>query len=243
MPFHWLMRANRKTTTLKHRLNDIAVVTAARAGLVRLTDPAKVRDYQGYMELAALSPFCDVSFKDFCRQALLDLSELQQRLKEIGVPLGSGNFDTVVYPSGSAHQVMPPEWASQHLPQAAYAFHQHDSYADRFESRGLNVIRFASPEELFRSGIGARRILCTDSFPSHFWQVQATNVVLLMTQQVRSSVVHPAFPDSQIVVSRAPCCPCQNRARGAGNEPCDMGHSICLTWQDSGYIASLKTML
>ena len=91
-------------------------------------------------------------------------------------------------------------------------------------------------------GFGARRILCTDSFPSHLWQIQAANVLLLMSQQIPSHVVHPGFPRAQILVSRAPCCPCLNRARGPNHAPCDMGHATCVTWDDGEYQSAFEEL-
>ena len=243
LPFYWVMRTNRKTTTLKHRLNDALIPATARAGLVRLTDPAKVTDYQGYTELSALDPFRDVSFGEFRLHAAGDLRELQLRLHQLHAGVVPGNHHTVVFPSGTSHQVMPPEWAEKNLRDAVFAFHQRDPYAREFESRGLKVERFGSPEEMLALGLGARRIICTDSFPSHFWQVHTTNVLLLLAQQTRSFIVHPGFPESQILASRAPCCPCLHRERNLGLAPCDMGHLSCLTWQDPSYQTAFEKML
>ena len=243
LPFYWLMRRHRKTTTTKHRLNDAAILGVAKIGLIRLTDPAKVADYAGYMELSILPPFAGILFTDFSREASQDLPELQLRLKNLMSVFTPRDAGLVVYPSGTAHQVMPPAWARQHLPGARFVFHHDDPYAKDYEALGLRVEKFGTPEEMLQTGLGARRILCTDSFPSHLWQVYATNVHLLMTQQIRSHVVHPGFPANQVLVSRATCCPCLNRTRGPDNTPCDIGHATCLTWQNSDYASAFQKIV
>lgn len=146
------------------------------------------------------------------------------------------------FPSGTAHQVMPAAWARQHLPGATFAFHASDGYAGEFAAAGLRLRHYRSPEEMIALGAGAGRVLATDSFPSHLWQVFGDRVVLLMSQQIRARIVHPGFPDRQVVASRAPCCPCSNLDRG--NHPlCAAGRVHCATWADPAYVASVERML
>jgi len=243
LPFYWLMRRHRKTTTLKHRLNDAAILSTAKMGLIRLTDPAKVADYAGYMELSALPPFAYIGFDQFCSEASRDLPELQLRLKTLGSTYPPRTGEVVVYPSGSAHQIMPHTWATRHLSGARFVFHRSDPYAREFRENGLKVEIFDTVDDLLRSGLGARRIICTDSFPSHFWQVYTTNVLLLQTEQLSSYIVHPGFPTSQVISSRAPCCPCLHIARDTGLTPCQTGHLNCLTWQNPAYESAFQVMV
>lgn len=241
LPFYWVMRSHRKSATLKHRLNDALLHGTARAGLLHLPDRTKITDYEGYMELSALPPFRHIGFEEFSRQASRDLLELQLRLKKLGATFAPKNDATVVYPSGNAHQIMPPAWAAKHLKDATFVFHRSDPYATEFEAVGLKVEKFDTLDELLQSGFGARRIICADSFPSHFWQVYTTNVLVLLTEQLASYVVHPGFPISQVIASRAPCHPCLHITRGPGNAPCQMGHTICLTWENIDYKTAFAT--
>ncbi len=240
---YWVTRSHRKCTTLKHRLNDALILGVSKMGLLRLPDPGKITDYEGYMEVSALPPFRHISFEEFSREASQDLRELQLRLKKLGSAFALKNSATVVYPSGNAHQIMPPAWAEQHLKGATFVFHRSDPYAGEFENRDLKVEKFDTLDELLQSGFGARRIICSDSFPSHFWQVYTTNVVLLLTEQLGSYVVHPGFPPSQIIASRAPCNPCRHIARGPDHAPCQMGHATCLTWGNADYQAAFEKIL
>jgi hypothetical protein len=231
-PFYWLMRAQRRRTTIKDRLNDAAILAASTTRRIVLPAHEHIDTYQGYMELQALRPFRAVRPREFAEQARRDLPYLQSRLRRrFGMAAGKG---VLVFPSGTAHQVMPPGWAARHLGGAVFAFHASDPYAEGFSARGLRVARFTTPEEMLQLGHAARRIFVTDSFPSHLWQCAGDGVVVLLSQQPRTRVVHPGFPDEQVVASRASCCPCRNRDRG-NHLLCDTGREYCSTWESADY--------
>jgi len=196
--------------------------------------------YQGYMELQALAPFRGVGHAEFDEQAMQDFAGLCARLQaQFGASRSKG---VVVFPGGTAHQVMPPRWAADHLRDATFAFHATDPYAQKFSAEGLRVGRFENPEEMLKLGQGASMILVTDSFPSHVWQLMGKRVILLLSQQPRSRVVHPGFPDEQVVESCAPCCPCRSRDRG-NHRLCDAGHAHCATWFSEDYVSAFHRVL
>jgi len=239
-PFYWLMREQRRQSTFRDRLNDTAIRIASLSGRIVLPSRGNSNTYQGFMELQALSAFRTVAVRDFDAQAKRDFAAIGSRLR---VQFGNSRADGVlVFPSGTAHQVLPPRWAAEQLPDACFAFHERDGYAGRFSEQGLRVERFHTPEEMLTLGRDARRVLVTDSFPSHVWQLMGERIVVLLSQQPRIRVVHPGFPDEQIVASRAPCCPCRNRDRG-NHSLCDAGREYCRTWTEVDYIKDVERLL
>lgn len=128
---------------------------------------------------------------------------------------------------------MPVAWAAAHLPEADFAFHAADRGGADFGARGLRVVRFARPEEILFLARGRRRVVTTDSFPSHLLQYGCDDGVLalLLTLTRPESVVTPAFPGT-VFPSSAPCCPCPHRERGLF-PLCAEGHPACLTWGDA----------
>jgi hypothetical protein len=135
---------------------------------------------------------------------------------------------------------MPPNWARAHLPEATYAFFARDEYKKEFLSKGLRVIEFDSLESLLTISSQAEVAVVTDSFPSHPLQAYASSTIVALSQQPQERIVHPTF-DGGVVHSKAPCCPCANRARGNGK--CDAGLEVCTTWSDKQYTQELLASL
>ena len=192
------------------------------------------------MELQALAPFRSVGRAEFDKQATKDFALLGLRLQTQFRAASLNGI--VVYPSGSAHQIMPPTWAVNHLPNATFVFHTSDSDGEQFPLHGLHVERFRTPEDMLELGHMAGRILVTDSFPSHVWQLMGERVVVLLTEQIRSRTVHPGFPLRQIVESRASCCPCRHLDRG-NHRLCVAGHQYCTTWSNCTYVLAFERLV
>ena len=131
---------------------------------------------------------------------------------------------------------MPPAWAKSNLPTAAFAFFEGDRFRVEFQALGLQVKCFKSTEELLQLLAAARRILLTDSFPSHVAQSYTAVATIMLTEQVPPRTIHPAF-DGAVVQSTARCAPCRHIAQGFGL--CEAGHEFCLTWSDRAYTAAL----
>lgn len=240
-PFFWLLRELRPRSTIKDRLNDMAVRVLSRSGRILLPRERETDFYQGFMELRALVPFKDFEPKDLARQASRDLSVLTERMdRRFGAE--SSASETLVFPGGSAHQTMPLDWAAENMPKCTFAFHEKDASAEGFLARKLKVVRFGSPESMLECGKRAERVFVTDSFPSHVWQFMGGRTTVLLSQQPRSRVVHPGFPERQVLASRAPCCPCRSLDR-ANHVLCDAGRLFCLTWASAEYTARVRDSL
>lgn len=198
-----------------------------------------VWEYQGFMELSALKPFAGITVKQFETASEPDLLSLGNVLQKITPSSGIYSDDVVVFPSGTAHQIMPPHFARRYLPSAVFAFHTRDGFASEYEAMGLRIANFTSPEEMLALGCSARSVICTDSFPSHLWQTWRTNAIIVLSQQTAKQVVHPGFVRSQIIDSTAPCVKYRSRVRLHPTDTCDAGQVFCKTWTDPNFIDSL----
>lgn len=242
-PFHWVLRETRKNTNTKDRINDLAVGVAAASG--RLLIPVKryVWEYQGFMELSALQPFSGVDVELFESVGSRDWASLGENLRSLFPRNVKTGTEIVVFPSGTAHQIMPVSFARDHLGSASFAFHAADTYRAQYEREGLKVMTFSTPEEMLQLGGDSRFVLCTDSFPSHLWQTWGTKVLLLLSQQTAKQVVHPGFPKAQIIDSQAPCVRCRSRVRTHAEHTCDAGKIFCDTWSHPLYVQRLLGLL
>jgi hypothetical protein len=235
-PFHWVLRETRTRNGLKDAINDAAINLAAYSGRLLLPARKDVWNYQGFMELSALGTFTHVVFEEFESLSKNDFGSLSGKLHSLIPHTERPGDEIVVFPSGTAHQIMPVSFAQAHLLNASFAFHTHDLYANEYASAGLKIKTFSSAEEMLSLGSSARLVVCTDSFPSHVWQTWGARVLLVLSQQSAKQVVHPAFPKSQVVESQAPCVRCRSRVRLQPDDTCDAGRVFCETWTNPGYI-------
>lgn len=242
-PFHWILHETKTARTLKTATNEIAIGIAAHSGRLLLPHRNLVWEYQGFMELSALKPFADITVKQFETASEPDLLSLSNVLQKITPCSGIYSDEVVVFPSGTAHQIMPPHFARKYLPSAVFAFHARDGFAREYEAMGLRMANFTSPEEMLALGYSARSVICTDSFPSHLWQTWRTNAIIVLSQQTAKQVVHPGFARSQVIDSTAPCVKCRSRVRLNPTDTCDAGKVFCKTWTDLNFSRSLYTAM
>jgi hypothetical protein len=239
-PFYWSLRATRtKRRIIKDKLNDVGYFLATKTDRLSRPDRHLVFEYQGFMEMQGLQPFRDVSLAEFLAEAGIDFDAIGARAAG-EFPSGAPAHRTVVFPSGTAHQIMPPDTAARLLPSADFAFHVKDGFSKEYEQAGLKVLRFEKPEQICGMIASVSTVLCTDSFPSHLAQMWKGRALLLMTQQRTAMVVHPGFPRWRVVESRTDCHPCRNLARVGPGHRCQAGRVFCATWESPDYLAQLS---
>lgn len=235
-PFYWILRSARRRVTLKDRLNDAAFLIASSVLPLSIPEQRHVYQYQGFMEMQGLYPFRSVEFAEFAAAISDVLPCVKQKLQSL-FPPATSRYRDLVFPSGSAHQIMPPEFAMVHFPEAQFAFYERDPDAEQFRRIGLSVVNFGRPpEDVVRLIAGARRTFSTDSFSSHLAQTWRDDCYVLLTEQKAEMVVLPGFPETQIVRSAAPCHPCRHKVRLNQSSVCDAGLYYCCTWNLPDYI-------
>lgn len=240
-PFYWILRETRTSFTIKDKINDLGFLLAIAT--TRLSRPRRecVYEYQGFMEMQGLPPFRDVSLEEYLSEAQFDFDCIHTRVLEAFGPRDSRQR-TVVFPSGAAHQIMPPEFAAKVLPFADFAFHAKDSFAKEYDQAGLKVVRFGNPpEEICELIASSSSVLCTDSFPSHLAQMWKDKTTVLMTEMKASMTVHPSFPASRVVASQAECHPCRHLTRTGPDHRCPAGRIFCVTWEKPDYMAQIAS--
>jgi hypothetical protein len=238
-PFFQIQQADRKKTKLKHFINTFLIHSVRATPALYLPTRQTVSHYQGFHEFSALPEFSDLTNEDFRQQAALDFLPTRQRLRKLRPKAMHPKWNVIVFPSGTAHQVMPPTWAKEHLPEAIYAFFYQDYFLTDFKRLSLETVTFNSVESLLKMASFAEKLVVTDSFPSHPTQAYTADTVVALSQQPRSRIVHPCF-DGVVVDSQANCCPCANRARGArGYSRCEAGKDFCVTWSHPAYTQTL----
>jgi hypothetical protein len=233
LPFVHTQVRDRPRPRWQDRVNLPLLSILAATGVVRVPPAHKNEAYHGLTHVAFVPEFDAVPAGAFAAQCTADLPELRARLA--GRFPARPEFPLLVFPGGTCHQFMPADWAVRHLSAARLAFHGADDSRAPYEALGFRTESYATPEELLALAARARRIVATDSFPSHLLQTYSSSTVLALTQHPARRVVNPAF-DGRVVESRAPCCPCRNIGR---DRPCAAGHATCLTWGDEGYTREL----
>ncbi len=240
-PFYWILRETRGKPTVKDKINDLGFLIAAASTFLSRPSRQYVHEYQGFMEMQGLRPFRDITVKEYLSEAQKDFAVIHSRVLET-----FGREDcrhrTVVFPSGSAHQIMPPQLAAKFLSHAIFAFYEKDDLSKVYEQAGLNVIKFGNPpEQICELIASASTVFCTDSFPSHLAQMWKDKAFLLGTEMKPRMTVHPGVPISRVIESRAECHPCRNLVRTGSDHRCQAGRVFCATWESPEYLAQLST--
>jgi hypothetical protein len=240
-PFYWTLRETRNAFTVKDKINDFGFLIAGAT--TRLSRPRRryVFEYQGFMEMQGLRPFRDVTLEEYLGQAQIDFDAIHARVLH-EFPPHNLRPRIVVFPSGSAHQIMPPDFAARLFAAAGFAFHEKDSFSKEYERAGLNVVRFGDPpEEICQLIASASAVFTTDSFPSHLAQMWKDRTTVLLTEMKARMTVHPGFPASRVVASRAECHPCRHLARTGPDHRCPAGRVFCMTWENPEYISQVSS--
>ncbi len=240
-PFYWLLRFRRPRTELKDRINDVAFLAASVVTRLSLPNSKYAFKYQGFMEIQGLKPFRSVTPAQFDSAAPAVLEKLRVRVQSLFPPQAMRSAE-LVFPSGTAHQIMPPDFGAAYFRDAQFAFHRKDGFAAEFLNLGLNVVYFESPQDIFTLIANARTVYATDSFPSHLAQTWRDDCYVLMSQQKAEMVVAPSYPDDQILHSLAPCHPCRSRVRYSLESKCDAGRLYCHTWNDPIYVSRTTSL-
>jgi len=229
LPFFWLLCQQRPRETVKDGLNDLVIQAASKFLPLSLPERRHTFRYQGFMELQGLQPFRSIEWEEFVAAAAPTLSEIKQRLHRKFAPATEPSGDAI-FPSGTAHQIMPPAFAASHYPRATFFFHKNDNYAASFLKQGLRVGYFETPQDIFSIFAASNRVISTESFTSHLAQSWEANCYIYLTQSKQSMIVMPSFPEAQIFRSLAACHPCRSRVRYNEASLCDRGEYYCKTW-------------
>ena len=228
---------------VRDRLNSLAYAGADFCGLVHSPPWDSLAWYQGYSEIVLLPSLRMIKPEEFNCQVAADLPDISRRVARHAaacpVP-GPESVDgrVVVFPTGSARQFIPLEWAKAHLGDAVFALHESEPDPGKWRDAGLAVVIYSTPAQIAALGRRARIALTTDSFPSHVLQYAGAEVVVLITEAARHRVVSPGFT-GHVVDAVAPCHPCPHLERRAAPR-CKEGHEVCLNWASPVYAAGIR---
>lgn len=229
--------------SLKDRINSLGLTISDVLGLVYSPPWRSLDKYQGFSEIASLPSFRSLLAENFYSRMISDSVCIYSRLQKAPISAklklpSNLSGEILVFPSGTGHQFMPLDWAVTNLPNATYAFFYKDKELPKWQSSGLKtVVFYEEPGDLLALSNMARVTLSTDSFPSHFLQSCASNLVVLLAELPRERVVSPSF-SGVVVEAVAPCHPCPHLER-YGSPQCKAGHNTCLNWRSPDYTNSI----
>jgi hypothetical protein len=238
-PYGRIVIRDRNEWSFKDKLNWAAILIADKLGLVYTPPLNSLEFYQGYSEIVTLPPLRDIAYSVFQSQLRCSSLEILKSLQLAPTspeysPPTSVDGRVIVFPTGTGYQFIPLGWALEFLPGAVYAFFYKDPDLLRWSDAGLQTIAYyEQPGDILDLANRARLAISTDSFPSHFLQYTALNLVVLLTELPRSRVISPCFLGS-VVDSSAPCHPCPHLER-RGFPTCKAGFSECINWSSDSY--------
>lgn len=234
VPYHRRVVADWGKSSIKDFVNTSAFSLFNFFGYTQLPPWSSIDRYQGYFETISIARLRDITWEEFLSQARIDYPTICQRVRDSCTELCTHNFEigtheVAVFPSGTAHQNMPVDWAKQYLGHAKFCFHESDSTQNSYRQQGLHVLTFSHPCDIVVIAQKAKTAISTDSFPSHLLQYSIEQAVLVLTEAPRERIVSPFFAGT-VVESAAECTPCPHLERGQFRL-CKAGYETCLTWR------------
>jgi hypothetical protein len=229
--------------TLKDKLNWAAILFANKLSLVHTPPLNSLKYYQSYSEIVTLPSFRDIDYFSFESKLLSLAPSIMEALQSSPTspeysPPSSIETRTVIFPTGTGYQFIPLWWALEYLPNAVYAFFHKDPDLVRWSEAGLETVAFyEQPGDLLDLANKSKLAISTDSFPSHFLQYSASNLVVLLTELPRMRIISPCFR-GQVVESIALCHPCPHLER-RGFMTCKSGFSECINWKSEAYARNI----
>jgi glycosyltransferase involved in cell wall biosynthesis len=146
------------------------------------------------------------------------------------------------FPTGKSFQTIPPKVYQQicSLVEGVdfTCYVQNDSAWIRdYEKNGVRTSSISDIRDTFRLLKYSKALLTTDSFSSHIAQILRDDFVLVLSRDMRESIVHPgAHP---IVVENHPACaPCNYQERYHFDR-CVAGYSHCIAFESESFVRAI----
>lgn len=244
-PYHRVVVEEKTKKTLKDNINIQLFNLLHSIGLVQLPKREYIPYYQGFLDIAGIRDFRELSYTDFLVQLEVDANNIFDKLnrntlpssKELHLPKDIAE-QVVIFPNGTSRQFIPVWWAKQQLPDAYYAFFVKDSYAKEFEQVGLKTISFyKEPGDIIKLAQAASWTISTDSFPSHLLQYAVSDCTIAITEVLKSRIISPVHR-GKVVDAVAKCHPCPHLERKT-HPLCSAGHAACINWNSEIYSSQL----
>jgi len=248
LPYHRSVLKDKKKSTWKDRINDFILNLISKTSRILLPPWDALNKYQAFLDVCALPAFKSIEYDLFCNQLEIDRLHFWNKFKGdipvsflLDVPEDLST-SVLVFPTGTSRQFMPLWWAKKYLPNAYFAFFHKDKDADNFRSAGLKVIEYfeEAGDIIYLSRI-ALKTITTDSFPSHLLQFSTNNIVILITEVLKSRIVSPVFK-GLVIDAVAPCHPCLHLERKKF-PLCQAGRSECINWAMDSYKDSIEAAI
>ena len=156
---------------------------------------------------------------------------------------GSGNS---AFPSGKAFQTIPPQAYAKIDgalgPNFFTCYVQQDSpwFVD-YENRGVRPTSLSDINDTFRIIRYADKLLTTDSFTSHVAQLLRDDFVLVLSRDMKESILHPGA-NPRIVANHPPCAPCNYQER-QDFDRCVAGYSNCIAFESEPFVRAIADAL
>lgn len=150
------------------------------------------------------------------------------------------------FPTGKSFQTIPPkvyaEVDAQLGPDFFTCYVQRDSpwFVD-YETQAVNPTSLDDVNDTFRIIRYASKLLTTDSFTSHVAQLLRDDFTLVLSRDMKESIVHPGA-NPRIVANHPPCAPCNYQERYHFDR-CVAGYRYCLAFENERFVREIADSL
>lgn len=151
----------------------------------------------------------------------------------------SGNS---AFPTGKSFQTIPPATyaaVDEALgPDFFTCYVQRDSpwFVD-YEAHGVSPTSLSSINDTLRIIRYSDKLLTTDSFTSHVAQLLRDNFTLVLSRDLKESILHPAA-NPRVVANHPPCAPCNYQER-ADFDRCVAGYRYCIAFESERFVREI----
>jgi hypothetical protein len=146
------------------------------------------------------------------------------------------------FPSGKSFQTIPAK-VYQEIDGALgenffTCYVQADSpWRYEYENAAIKIKNLSDIKDTYRIIKYARELLTTDSFSSHVAQLLRDDFVLVLSRDMRESIVHPGA-SPRVVAHHPACAPCNYQERHHYDR-CVAGYSHCLAFESAAFVKTI----
>jgi hypothetical protein len=146
------------------------------------------------------------------------------------------------FPAGKSFQTIPPlvyKAVDNLLGGSFFKCHvQEDSpWHEDFVKNGVTTHHLKDVKDTFRTIKYSKNLLTTDSFTSHLAQFLRDDFTIVLSRDLRESIVHPGA-QPKVVANHPACAPCNYQERYHFDH-CVAGYKYCTAFDNRDFVCSI----
>ncbi len=194
--------------------------------------------------IAAKNGIYPTTFLSQIKQSLNNIRRIvADYVDEVTPPEERGRYSgNAAFPAGKSFQTIPPlvyNEINESLGGNYFTCYVQDDspWNEDFHKNGIKTHNLNDIKDTFRIIKYSDNILTTDSFTSHLAQFLRDDFTLVLSRDMRESIVHPGS-NPRIVANHPACAPCNYQER-YDFDRCVAGYNYCMAFENETFVRKI----